>query len=132
MLKFIGKTKMVNTSKFYHLKMSNMIDAPKFKMYLHNLPLQSKLMKSIQSLKKREGGFANGLLQIDDSIQLLKHSNSFCIERGFIEKDWRDQKGFCTGSRFKQYPVEVFALPVDWIMSDKENAGKNFLNKILQ
>jgi hypothetical protein len=112
--------------------MSDMIEAPKFKMYLHNLPLQSELMKSIQSMKKREGGFANGLLQIDDSIQLIKHSNSFCIERDFIEKDYKKQGGICAGSRLKQYPVEVFALPIDWIMSDKESAGINFLNKILQ
>jgi hypothetical protein len=55
----------------------------------------------------------------------IKDSPCQFIEKSFFEIK-RDDK-----TKFKCYPVQVFALPVEWIIQDEDDAGINFLNKLL-
>jgi hypothetical protein len=56
---------MVNTSKFIKDKICELVDQPKFRMYIEKLPLQGMSIRGIQTIYVRPKSFLQSLFEFE-------------------------------------------------------------------
>lgn len=94
-----------------------MIDIKSFTKYMSQLPVQTQQMldKNILRIKA----------PLNDSIIAIDSSPTLYVDDIFYKEVFGEDK---KNQNYKAYPVEIYALKIDWIVSTP--AGKEFLQAL--